>query len=265
MKQTLAITCGIMAASLLFSATADAEIVSVGTSGVYDESANESNAVDHEATSDVSHQVSLADFTAHVSAAYTANLGGVIHFDDVDTSGGNVLVSDGLRVTYGTSGTKTLNIGITGVAASEHGGVASYHSGGGQWGISSGTYSNRLNAGDPGDSSYIFGVDKKVVEVGLTFMSRTDRAFDINVSVTYDNNSSSGTVAYTLGAAVGEHDTFWGFKAPEGRFITNINVDHGEWGSIDDLAFVTVPEPATMGLLGLGFAGMAALRRRRRA
>ena len=34
---------------------------------------------------------------------------------------------------------------------------------------------------------------------------------------------------------------------------------------LDDVSLVAIPEPATMGLLGLSFAGMAALRRRRRS
>ena len=270
MKRTLTIACGILAASLLFSAAADAAIVDVGTSGVYDEQVNQTNAVDDEKTSDGGEYVSLATLKTDVLAAWSANLGGVIHFDDVDTSGGKVSVADGLRVTYGISGTRTLDITIGGEVAADGGVVMP----GTTTPISSGQalYMGGAQVANNYFTPFFFDAADKVVEVAFTFTSQASKSFDgMRAFVCYDDTtrSSNDLTEYSVAAGNGLHDTFWGFKAPDGKVVTRLVIrvapSSGSLGTscIDDLAFVTVPEPATMGLLGLGFAGMAALRRRR--
>ena len=79
------------------------------------------------------------------------------------------------------------------------------------------------------------------------------------------SDSSTATATSAVGAGNATDDTFFGFVAPAGKSISNVTITMtGSTDNLclDDLAFTTVPEPATVGLLSLG--GAALIRRRRR-
>ena len=52
--------------------------------------------------------------------------------------------------------------------------------------------------------------------------------------------------------------------SPDGTTLYVSNEGDGGSGSSNRVFQFIIPEPATMGMLGLGFAGLAALRRRRK-
>lgn len=83
----------------------------------------------------------------------------------------------------------------------------------------------------------------------------------VSVTATFDDST---TAVYTATAAAQQY-TFVGFAAPDGKFITSIQVVEaggGGWLGYDDVTIVTsVPEPSAALLGGLGT--LALLRRRR--
>ena len=75
------------------------------------------------------------------------------------------------------------------------------------------------------------------------------------LEITYDSGDADPDLLAAAGLA---------FNA-DGSTLYVSNSTKDDFGSGDRVfIFRMVPEPATMGLLGLGFAGMAVLRRRRR-
>ncbi len=264
MSKVLMVLCGAAAAGLCVS-SANAAAFIFNTVGVYDSVAN-TNAVDRTAIGNVS------TFTTAVSTAYSANMGGVVTFD---TYGSQSLLPGPITAKYGTSLTKSVDIStdhtfnfqfspnIAGISGAENGGTGNF--------LFDPTAGNRF-------LTFTFGaitggqVNEKVTQAGLTVLTRNGGGTPtIAVIATYsDNTTQSASLAYTVSTAKNE-DTFYGFTAPAGKYITSLQLDYGSSGTdlrrgVDDLAFITsvIPEPTSIGLLGLSTLGLLARRRDRK-
>jgi len=259
-------------AALVFLSCGSLTADPITTVGVYDEQVVQLNAVDLQPAG---NQISLAQFTADVAAAYAANLGGVIDFDNAAT--GTVLTDPLVPITsfnaeYGVSKSKSLT--ITNPQAQKL--IVAQNPSMGRTPISDSKVISVGLYGQSRDYAFSFNPNDFVTAVGMTLLPRMDAWYTASGNVTYSNNS----VAYIGSIVIDDQlnndlaDTFFGFKAPQGLSITNVWVHivpsdadvegAGAYTSLDDLGFVTgvIPEPATVCLLGVGVAGIAAWRRR---
>jgi hypothetical protein len=86
-------------------------------------------------------------------------------------------------------------------------------------------------------------VGEKTVEVGLTALSQNSANFGaVTVSALLDNNQLV-TATRNISEPLGQGDTFFGLRAPAGRYIKGINISHNHPTStriyFDDVAFRT--------------------------
>lgn len=244
----------------------------VTTVGVYDESTTDentgvagiqNNSVDVSATVDVANRVSLATFSSSVLTAFNNNLGGVINFDNGLTGNFGSTIS----ASYGTSQAKSINItnGVsntwTAIASTSRTGIS--HPTNDTTGTILSISGNTGTATGP-DFVFNFSVTDQVVMVGGTLLSRSGATNQtVTARVTFSNATTDSVVFTSAGANNGGNDTFAGFKAPTGFYITQFQFDlpTNEFRSVDDLGFITVPEPTSLAMIGLGAA--LVLRRRR--
>jgi hypothetical protein len=117
--------------------------------------------------------------------------------------------------------------------------------------------------------------------VQLLFLEKSQggvSAFGFIVDARDDQNTQNGNFWITLsdasevqipyatfGGAAGS-GLFFGYQAPDGKFITRVEATRlsksgNSYLALDDLAFVVTPEPMTLALLAMG--GLLAARRRR--
>ena len=245
--------------------------------GVYDEQTYQTNAVDFVAGAAAGSEAIVIDtvaeyeaYKAAVASAFAAGTGGVLNFDENrwgEVSNGlaiDVLFSGGsksLAITpSSTSGTVSLDGNLTNRKAISGGsGAANLPVGLPGGVITAGTTNMTFTVGalTGGDAGEIVG------SFGATLLSRTSRDLGTVQAVATLDDSSTATASYAVGAmAAGTGDTFFGFVAPAGRSIASVAFTwSGDVTSFDDVAFTTVPEPATMALLAVG--GLIAIRRRR--
>ena len=257
MNRTALITLACAAAA---PALAGAAVVP--TVGVYDSQSPQTNSVDFIATTGGTPTATtgaaddLNGFKSAVATAYSNNFGGVYQFE---TPLGSDTVAGGIQAQYGVSASKTLNIDTLYRAAAF--GTSTEISGGAEGIFRSGT-------SDSGSGTFVFdsitggATNEEVVSFGLTFLGR-DAAGTVTGVATL---SGGGTI--TKSAAIGSgstQDTFFGFDAPGGQFLTQVAfTGTGRAKTFDDLGFVTavIPEPASAGLAVAGLAGLL-LRRRK--
>ena len=89
-------------------------------------------------------------------------------------------------------------------------------------------------------------------DVVCTYVDLDTETADKYLDITYDNGTDPALASYARGLGFSE----------DGKVLF-VARNAGD-GAPARVFIMEIPEPATMGLLGLGFAGMAALRRRRR-
>jgi len=241
---------------MVASASSASAAVTTTVSGVYDEQTVALNAVDVQAsgaTAGTLVQVTLANFKTAVSSAFATGDGGVIHFDDAAANAGDTII----EALYGVGNTMTLTLTGAGYQI----GNAAINAAP----ISGGNYLR--NTSSSGDQSFTFS--SPLSHVGATVLAR-NAARTLTATVTYDDNSTgvlSGVSIATNSAsgATSTPDTFFGFTAPAGRTIQSFKLSAGtnNFFVVDDIGFVVVPEPATLGLAGIAAVGILGRRRRK--
>ncbi len=222
------------------------------TTGVYD-NPNNGNVVDVSATSDAGEQISLSSFTTLMDLAYQADAGGVIDFDN-----GTLTGPDTIDANLGISQAKSITITDATIGTLQHTNPSSAISG-------SGSMRKTLSsfAFDRNDFRFDFAASDNVVAVGATILSQFTLGQPVgNVwgIVRYDDATSSQSVTDFIENSTSGDDTFWGFQAPAGKFITKFEllVTNDKWAHLDDLGVVLAftPPPVTGDLDGDGFVGI---------
>ena len=213
------------------------------TSNTYDENDTQTNAVDTEASG---NNISLADFKALITQAAGNGDGGVIDFER-----NGFETSQGLEAAYGVNGEKTLGISVG--SNSELGSDGSWR------GLPADatpiSYSRVLR----GARVWDFEFDTGLIAVGVTVLDRKGGTVDMIVEL-----ADGQRVEVVTGQAI-NNDTFFAYTADASNPIVSLELDNdGKYNELDDLAFVTVPEPGTLSLLGLGGLGVLVRRRRRK-
>ena len=205
----------------------------IATTGVYDENAVVTNAVDYVATGS---SLTNTAFAADVAGAFPGDSGGVI-----DGGGGAATVQYSYGVdqsralTLQTAGGTSVGVG-NGYAISKDGAFASG--------------SPSYNLVSLNFQSIAGGVaNEHVVEMGVTALSVTNRDYG-NVTATA-RLFSGGTLTATrhINDPTGAGDTFYGFTAPAGDYLTgfSLSYDGAVTGTpdtrlwFDDIGFVTAP------------------------
>ena len=229
------------------------------TVGTYDENITDensavagiqNNSVDVSGTVDVGNQVALATFINSVLTAYDSSMGGVINFDNGMVTSG--FGTSSITATYGTDQAKSITISSA-AASSWSMGTSGNRTGISHPGNSLTGNQLGLTGGGAGSEDFVFNfsLTDKVVMAGGTVLSRSgssDAGFI--AQATFSDASTTSATFTSSGSSNGGNDTFAGFKAPNGLFITQLKFDNlntsGSFRSVDDLAFVTsdvvVPE-----------------------
>src|SRR5882672_186890 len=195
------------------------------TAGVYDEQTIQANKSDFDATG---VSFSAARFAARVRDGYLNNTGGVIDgafFSELYSFGtGNskvfdILWNDSLLFTPSA----TTAAPISGLTA---------------FGTGSKNVTIDIQPIAEGGA-----VGEKTVEIGLTTLSQNSANFGaVTVKALLDNGTFVSATR-NVSEALGQGDTFFGLRAPAGRYITGINIVHNHPTStrmyFDDVAFRT--------------------------
>lgn len=256
MKQPHALT--LAALSLLLAAGTSQAAIVLNAVRDYD-STNNPNTVDRfvEGNADAS---SYSAFQSAVSSAFTAGNGGVLNFD--------------LTGNQNNQRTITGNFGGGKVLTIESSNEVNAQSSSNIPGISGDRFLFESASSTPQVTTYSFTVSggapgEYVSQVGFTLLTRANAGGNptISASVRYTDGTFSdiASIGFTQTASTNGEDTFYLFTAPEGKAIDQLIIDRGASGDfrrgLDDLAFITVPEPSA---LALGALGLLPLLRRRR-
>jgi hypothetical protein len=256
---------GLVMAAAAVAAPAASAAITTTTSGVYDDTVR-TNAVDQSATTPTLGNVvlvPLSQFKTDVAAAYVAGTGGVINFDDVTT--GTSSQSD-IFAKYGPGNSRTLTLTNPNYNPSPTAGAGYQVDMSSSTAIGATPISGNFYLRSNGTTTHAFNFSSPIGEVGFTVLSRSaDRT--VTATVTYDDGSNGSVGPFTVKAGDGTFDTFFGFAAPVGRTIKSLQVGPGnttDFVVLDDVAFVTVPEPGTVAIGVVGALGLLGRRRRGR-
>src|ERR1051325_10681620 len=195
------------------------------TAGVYDEQTVQANKADFDATG---NSFSEPRFAARVRDGYLNNTGGVIDgafftelysFGKDNSKTFDIIWNDNLLFTPSA----TTATPISGLTA---------------FGTGSKNVSIDINPILEGAAP-----NEKTVEVGLTSLSQNNANFGAVTVSALLNDGNSVTATRNVTEAIGQGDTFFGLRAPAGKWITGINITHNNPTStrmyFDDVAFRT--------------------------
>ncbi|MCC7475223.1 MAG: PEP-CTERM sorting domain-containing protein [Pirellulales bacterium] len=247
------------------------------TTGTYDETTNQGNNVDTEADD---NNISLADFKTLIADAFVNDLGGVVDFDTTESgttglggadtgSGSSSGGSNVMNAVYGTSQSNDMvitRLHREGGSTTNNFKVAASASGFESISGASAADADQKYLYSTGSGSYGFRLtfSQPIWAFGITFLSRVSDSVDMQVGLS--DGSVIDFTDETIDASVGTDDTFFGYRETAGRTISYIRLasnNDGTYGRYDDLAFIVVPEPASVGsFLLMGLGGCLAVRRR---
>lgn len=255
----LAVNCLLAAALCASPAWAVVNVVRT-----YDENAIQTNTVNASAT-----PLTVAQMTADVAAAFDAGLGGVIDFDngaftdnftiDAQFDGGN----KSLRLTnsahdwqIGVLGSNSQSGSISGPNVIFNGAPSPFPT----------PFLNTVVFGDVSDPISGAVLPHRVTSFGFTIIDANFNGSGnmIDAVVTFSDNSTT-LVNHFIPLAFQTQDTFFGWRAPPGLFITKVDFTATNNTAGEDWAFITtpIPEPATVPIVaGFGMIGAVFLRLR---
>lgn len=190
----------------------------------------------------------VTTFSNAVAAAYATNYGGIFSFPA--NPSGTIF-----RATYGPANAKRLTYTTTstmqGVGWPPNGtfNPVSYPNGTCQNGDNSG-YSIAIGPITDAETDTLI-ISERVSQIGLVVLSRTSAQYpaDVRITASYSDGSTEA-VTSNIGNVRGTDDTFFGFTAPAGHAITNLQFESFNPGTetakntriaFDDLGFITTP------------------------
>ena len=246
-----------LAALLLVQSSFDYDQATVGTYPA----AAPTGTVDKSATASPND---LAGFTSAVTTAYPSDLGGVFNFSTGVATGTTLF-----RGTYGTSQNKRLQVTPSTP-------MQNVTTGGGSFTVSTSPNATTsttdvsgysLAIGSPTDATAGQVLPEAVVKIGFVLLSRTHATYPIDVRATvFFADGTSQSVTTNLANPRAIDDTFFGFTAPSGSFITNVALASFSPGTttpvntrigLDDFGFVTastLPPPQVLNVSPFDYA-----------
>ena len=221
------------------------------TTDVYDPTGDGSNNID---TEDSYNDISLADFRTLVHEMYDIDRGGVINFDDLsDTELGD------FEAEYGTNGTGILTVSVGDNNEIGSGAVSG-------WNVRNSSGSNGAMS-DPkvlrGAYTWDFDFDTGLEAVAVTMVRRTLGGGTVDVTVELQDGTRI-LKSDDFALSTTNKDTFFAYEASRSNPIVSLELVsvEDEYNEVDELGFVVVPEPASLGLLVLGCVSVLSRRRR---
>jgi hypothetical protein len=190
-------------------------------------------------------QTDQTTFATNVATAYTNGFGGVVNFD---VSGDALTTAPAIVANY-ASNAKTLTIGLTTNSALA---ISPLAPPSGTAGVTN-CLSAPNGTSDPnlGDVTFTMGAitggvtNEKVTSFSFTYLTETVlNGITVTVTATFSDNSTS-VVTRTVNRDTSSpiYDTFYGFVAPSGQYITSISLvsdtTRGATTNIDDVSFIT--------------------------
>jgi hypothetical protein len=227
----------------------------------YDENAVQTNQVDVSALA-----LTAAGMTSNVAAAFDAFSGGVINYDngsftDPKTIDAYFGVNKSLRI---TSGVRNWSIGVLGSSPSSgsiSGPNVSFNGAPSPYPT---PYLNDIIFGDVTDRVSAAVLGDRVTSFGFTIIdaSFNGAGNDLHFDAFFSDGSSQSN-NYTIPLAFQTQDTFFGWTAPAGQYITHISFTANNNTASDDWAFITAVVPEPTAVWACVSAGSIAMRRRR--
>jgi hypothetical protein len=255
-----------IAACLLVTAVcASSALATLDVVRTYDENIIQTNRVDVSAT-----PLTVAQMTSDVATAFDASRGGVIDFDNgsFDPQTINARFAGGGKSLRLTNTARTWRVGVLG-ADSSSGAISGPNV------IFNGApnpfpnpFLNTVVFGDVTDPISGDILPERVASFGFTIIDAGFNNAGNNVHIdVWFSDASATSIDYFIPLGFNTRDTFFGWTAPDGAYITQISFTATNNTASDDWAFITtpVPEPtAGPAVTGMGLIGMLLFRFRQR-
>jgi hypothetical protein len=228
----------------------------------YDENAVQANVTDVSATA-----LTAPVMTTNVANAFDNGLGGVINFDNgafTDPMTLDARFAGGNKTVRLQSLVRNWSIGVLGTSTS-----AGPISGGNVAFIGAPSpfpnpFVNDLAFEYVRDANTQQVLPERVTSFGFTVLDATSNSSGNDMHFeAYFSDGSSQTLDHQVPFGFNSFDTFFGWTAPPGQYITHILWTATNNSAADDWAFITavVPEPG-IGVMGMALLGLFARRRR---